>query len=190
MTWFIPVHTVSEANAHRHFRHRQRRAKIQRGAVAMLCRHDRPPLTGGGIVVKLTRVSPRPLDGGDNLPVALKAVRDEIAALYGVNDRDPRITWSYDQIRIADERNAGVRIEIKPADPLAEWCNDLRLIEAIRRIGDAAQTNLTDCTETVTMSVAHWRLVRDALHRGIEAAQEDEQGRGQRAEGRGMKNDK
>ena len=53
-------------------------------------------LRGPGIEVTLTRVAPRALDS-DNLASAFKAIRDEVAAKLGVNDNDPRVTWSYGQ---------------------------------------------------------------------------------------------
>jgi hypothetical protein len=44
--------------------------------------------------VTITRYAPRDLDD-DNLIGSAKSVRDEIAALLGVDDRDPRIEWKY-----------------------------------------------------------------------------------------------
>lgn len=46
----------------------------------------------------LTRIAPRELDG-DNLQSSLKACRDGVADWLGVDDRDPRVTWSYAQRR-------------------------------------------------------------------------------------------
>jgi hypothetical protein len=46
--------------------------------------------------VTLTRQGPRVLDN-DNLRPALKAVRDEVASLLGLDDADPAIRWRYRQ---------------------------------------------------------------------------------------------
>lgn len=46
--------------------------------------------------ITLTRVAPRRLDS-DNLAGSFKAVQDEVAALMGIDDGDPRITWVYAQ---------------------------------------------------------------------------------------------
>jgi hypothetical protein len=48
------------------------------------------------VLVKLTRIGPNELDD-DNLRGSLKAVRDELAAQLGVDDRDRRVRWAYDQ---------------------------------------------------------------------------------------------
>jgi hypothetical protein len=98
--------------------------KAQRVAVALLWpwkgRQWRFP-----VEVRLTRVAPRKLDD-DNLASACKGVRDEVAAMLGVDDGDERLVrFSYGQERgewgariavyeageriQAEERNAGVR---------------------------------------------------------------------------------
>jgi hypothetical protein len=48
------------------------------------------------LVVTLIRRSPRALDD-DNLRSAAKAARDGIADYLGIDDRDPRVQWRYDQ---------------------------------------------------------------------------------------------
>jgi len=103
-----PIRTVSEANRRDHWSVKAERAKGQRGPVALLCRSKwgappRPPLT-----VTLTRLSPGTLDD-DNLRGALKAVRDGVADYLGINDRDPRVEWEYEQQR---HKAFGVRIEM------------------------------------------------------------------------------
>lgn len=114
----IPVKTVSESNAHEHWRARQQRAKRQRHAAAWLvrsvcslawvARH-----VDGGIVVHLTRVSPGTLDS-DNLAASGKHVRDGIADALGIDDRDPRVTWLYDQRR-GPRGHYAVEVRITPA---------------------------------------------------------------------------
>jgi hypothetical protein len=100
ITFTIPIKTVSEANAHTHWRVRQKRAKLQRTVAFahLMARMDgrargellRP------CVVTLTRVSPRPLDS-DNLAGSQKHIRDGVADVLGIDDRDPRVTWDYAQ---------------------------------------------------------------------------------------------
>lgn len=106
----VPVATVSEANAHTHWRQRAKRAKGQRAAVGLALRsayvrlHD--ALGGwGGLVVRLTRVAPRPLDS-DNLAGALKACRDGVADVLGVDDRDERVVW------VTDQRKGKAAVEV------------------------------------------------------------------------------
>lgn len=68
------------------------------------------------ITITITRLAPGELDTNTNLPMAFKAVCDEIAAWLGVDDRDKRLTWSFGQEKTA----AGVyrvRIEIADATP-------------------------------------------------------------------------
>jgi len=93
----IPVTTVSEANSREHWRTRHRRSKIQREATELTLRSCRqlPTLP---VTVTLTRVAQRQLDEGDNLSSAFKAIRDQIAKHYGVDDKPGGpITWKYDQ---------------------------------------------------------------------------------------------
>jgi hypothetical protein len=112
----LPIKTVSLANEHCHWRVRSKRAKEQRYAAAMvfpagmLSAMPGPPLT-----IRLTRRSPGVLDD-DNLPPALKSIRDGIADKLGIDDRDPRVKWFY-----AQERTKGyaVCIEIFPGDAIA-----------------------------------------------------------------------
>ena len=63
-------------------------------------------------VVRIVRVAPRDLDVGDNLSRAAKAVRDEIAAWLGTDDRDARITWHVGQEKGAPKSYA-VRILVR-----------------------------------------------------------------------------
>lgn len=104
----IPVRTVSEANAHQHWRVRQRRAKLQRRQVWL---HLFPLLRGRGkpVRVRLTRLSPRKLDS-DNLAGAFKHVRDEIAGILGFDDRDDAVTWEYGQDRPAGAPGSMVEV--------------------------------------------------------------------------------
>lgn len=58
--------------------------------------------------VTLVRIGPRTMDD-DNNAGALKAVRDEVAKLLGVDDGDPRITWRYAQ----EVGEWAVRVEVE-----------------------------------------------------------------------------
>jgi hypothetical protein len=109
---------VSEANAHTHWRQRQKRAKEQRGIAAfkvsrvlLLEKVKYGTSYGPPSVVGLVRIAPRALDD-DNLQGALKHVRDGVADALGVNDRDPRVTWQYAQEK-GDTGQYAVRIEIR-----------------------------------------------------------------------------
>jgi hypothetical protein len=74
-------------------------------------------------VIKLTRISPRFLDD-DNLSGALKAVRDGVTDWFsgglhksnrkgGINDRDPRLTWEYDQLKSDKPKDYQIKVEIE-----------------------------------------------------------------------------
>lgn len=102
---------VSEANEHLHWRVRQKRAKAQRGVVALhLSCHTFPVLPLRCLIV---RIAPREIDS-DNAWGSAKHARDEIAAHFGVNDRDEtKIKWD-----VAQEKGPyGVRVEISAMRP-------------------------------------------------------------------------
>lgn len=109
----IEVKTVSEANraSHEHWRARQKRARLQRGVAALVCRSARfaPALP---CTLRLTRVAPSVGLDSDNLPVSMKHVRDGIADALGIDDRDPRVTWTYAQRRGAAKQYA-VEVEVQ-----------------------------------------------------------------------------
>jgi hypothetical protein len=64
----------------------------------------------GGCVVTWTHHGPE-MDG-DNLTIAFKGLRDELAKLLWVDDGDPRVTWKYDQ-RPAGKADRGVVVRIE-----------------------------------------------------------------------------
>lgn len=93
---------------------RSKATKKKRGDVAMAfkaawARSFMPFHERSRLVVLMTRVSPGELDS-DNLARALKPVRDGVADVLGINDRDPRIEWLPDQ----EKRRGGyaVRVEV------------------------------------------------------------------------------
>jgi hypothetical protein len=97
----IPIRTISEMNGRGHWASKAKRAKLHRQA-AWLClaAKVRPCLP---CIVTLTRIAPRALDG-DNLQASLKACRDGVADWIGVDDRDPRVSWCYQQHRGAPKQ--------------------------------------------------------------------------------------
>jgi hypothetical protein len=106
MIVILPIKTVSLTNMREHWRTRHRRTKYQREAVSLLM----PKGVQIPCTVRLTRISSGTLDS-DNLPASLKSVRDQIAALSGVDDADPRIKWEYAQERI-NRRQYEVKLEV------------------------------------------------------------------------------
>lgn len=113
----LPIYARSEANQRDHRMVRARRAKEQRGVVGMMLRASSRLLAivrhpNARATIKLTRVHrrrARPLDD-DNLRGSLKAVRDGVADVLGLDDADPRLRWEYGQEPGADY---AVRIEIE-----------------------------------------------------------------------------
>jgi hypothetical protein len=93
----IPIRIYSEANLREHWSAKARRAKHQREMVAAHFRANGGPLPRFPVSVKLVRYGKKLLDSADNLPIGFKHVVDEIAAIYGVDDGDPRWTWAYEQ---------------------------------------------------------------------------------------------
>lgn len=108
-TFTIPLRVVSEANAHTHWRVRQKRAKTQRAIVALVWAAQGHPRNRKPANVILTRLAPRRLDS-DNAVGAMKHVRDEIALLCGFDDRDESVRWQYAQERA---KGYAVRCEIE-----------------------------------------------------------------------------
>jgi hypothetical protein len=94
----------SEANAHTHWRVRQRRAKAQRAAVDLhLLAAGAAPrrravacLRAGGLRVRVTRVAPHALDS-DNATGSAKHVRDAVAKWLGVDDGSKAVSWEVEQ---------------------------------------------------------------------------------------------
>lgn len=94
----VPLRTGTGQNDREHFRARARRVKHERLAVAWMLAVHKPPT--GPVTVTLCRVSPgNGLDAHDNLRGSLKAPVDQVAEWLGRDDRDPSITWAYEQRR-------------------------------------------------------------------------------------------
>jgi hypothetical protein len=115
----VPIRTVPGQNVREHFRARARRVKAEREAAAwslMLAQRPdkavKPPLP---CAVRLTRVAPSNGLDDDNLAGALKAVRDQIAAWLGVDDkRSDVVRYVYAQ------RRGPWAVEIEFGEPTAE----------------------------------------------------------------------
>ncbi len=100
----IPMELPSMANERLHWAAKAKIVKSQRNFVALsLFGCDLPTLPA---TVLFTRVGKRNLDD-DNLQSAFKAVRDEVARKYGVDDGSDLYKWQYAQ-RIGQE--CGVEI--------------------------------------------------------------------------------
>lgn len=107
-TFSLMMKTVSEANVREHWAQRARRAKGLRqagcfhtlAAVQRFAGVEVAPWSllsqSSPMTVLLTRVAPRALDD-DNLAGAFKAFRDGVADAFRIDDRDPRVRWSYGQ---------------------------------------------------------------------------------------------
>lgn len=104
----LPIRLQSRANDHttKHWGKRAATSKSQHFAIhAKLARSRarlRAAVDSSKLVVRLVRVAPSALDD-DNLGSAFKAIRDGIAKVLGVDDRDPRVTF------IPDAERRGVR---------------------------------------------------------------------------------
>ncbi len=105
MSVSIPIpglRTECELNKHEHWRVRHRRSTKQRDLVTLVLQRTvtRQMMAVAPLIVTLTRIAPSAgLDVGDNLNSSQKFVRDAIAMLLGIDDRDPRVTWQYAQQR-------------------------------------------------------------------------------------------
>jgi len=91
--------TVSEQNLREHWRSRNARTEHQKHIVG-LCMN-----TAGAavkklklpLIVQITRISPGPGLDSDNLVASQKHVRDAIAKVLKVDDKDARVDWRVDQ---------------------------------------------------------------------------------------------
>jgi hypothetical protein len=112
----VPLRAVSMSNARMHWARKAKEVKRQREAVQFyfaVCRRNSEAPLPLPCTVLLTRVAPRELDD-DNLRGALKAVRDQVATVLGVDDRDKRVRWEYAQAKPDKPKTYAVRIEIRP----------------------------------------------------------------------------
>ncbi len=103
------IRLVSEANIHEHWATTAKRVKEQRRWIYVHARKHMPvPLP---CIVTMTRIAPRELDD-DNAVRSCKAIRDELALLMGIDDRDPRVHWRVRQAK-GSAKQYGVRVQIE-----------------------------------------------------------------------------
>jgi len=126
----LEIRTVTEGNAKEGWRTVHGRSTRQKAKVmAVLPMHilaagwrpgDPSSLPPEGVVVTLTRISTgNGLDPHDNLPASQKHVVDAITTALGFrSDRDPALTWRYDQRRVPRKSLTpyGVEVRISPRD--------------------------------------------------------------------------
>lgn len=105
----LPLRIESVANLREHWSVRAKRAKAHKHAALAVPKHPLP------CVVTLTRIAPRELDD-DNLQSGFKALRDGIAARFGVDDRDPRVRFVYRQQK-GPPKVYAARVAIAPMEP-------------------------------------------------------------------------
>lgn len=108
----VAARAASEANQGGTLRGKiARKSALKRAVEAAIPPGLRVPLP---VTVTLTRLGGKQLDAGDNLPRALKAPKDVIAAWLGVRDtgRDPRVRWRFRQ-RAAYVAGVRIRVEHK-----------------------------------------------------------------------------
>jgi hypothetical protein len=87
-------------NDREHWANRSRRVKKERGDTTWAVRAGFGPAVDLlPCTVTLTRVAPSNGLDGDNLQGSMKACRDGVADWLKVDDRDPRVTWRYEQKR-------------------------------------------------------------------------------------------
>jgi len=96
----LPLRVVSEANERGHWSDKAARSRNHRHVTTYAVRSKLPRRVGAPVSIHVwfTRFGVRLLDD-DNLVGAFKACRDGVADALGVNDRDVRYTWHYDQKR-------------------------------------------------------------------------------------------
>lgn len=108
----LPLHLISLANARGHWAKKHQRVRFHRPMTRLALGPSLHGIWGmhGRLEVRITRIAPRALDCDNNVS-ACKNVRDGIADALGINDRDPRVSWSYAQQR-GEPKQYAVRIEV------------------------------------------------------------------------------
>lgn len=122
ITLELPIITISRANSREGRHARADRVKGERKTTALgfsdrtIAREDR-------YHVHLVRVAPSALDPVDNLPMSMKAVRDEVAKLLGFDDGPKApIRWTCSQER-GGVREYAVGVTITALGPDERpWC--------------------------------------------------------------------
>lgn len=91
-------------------REQQREYKSRGRGIAQQLDLQRLYIEHGPLVVRLVRVSPQSMDG-DNLEAALKRVRDGIAEIIGIDDRESAVEYVADQ-RKGTPRQKALQVEV------------------------------------------------------------------------------
>lgn len=100
ISYEMPIRTPSAANQRLHHMEKARQNKQQRADAMILSRtHLGTVMAEFPILIRLTRISPGMVAmDDDNLPRALKAVRDGICDALGIDDGDvAKIRFEYEQ---------------------------------------------------------------------------------------------
>lgn len=108
----LPLKVISALNAREHHMVRSRRVKSERKAVGLALQSARRPALP--IAVHLVRQSPGTLDSHDNLCSAFKGTVDEIARVFGIDDRSDQMSVTYAQEKT--KAGFGIRIVIASRD--------------------------------------------------------------------------
>jgi hypothetical protein len=109
--FFVPVKTISTPNVREHWAVRAKRAKSQRSVARTKTAEAMRGVKLASAIVLLNRFGARKLDS-DNLPAALKSVRDGVADAIGIDDGDDAVVYEYGQFA---DRNMprGVQVIIR-----------------------------------------------------------------------------
>ena len=114
----LPIKTVSVLNVREHWAKRAKRTKLHRETTVKMLRTygESHRLYRAAFPIRwtitLTRIGGRTMDG-DNLQASLKACRDGVADWLGIDDKDARLTWVYDQKPKQRKQPPGVRVDIE-----------------------------------------------------------------------------
>lgn len=101
-------------NAREHYMARSRRVNREKQIVTFVLRGTvaRDMMAMAPLAVTITRIAPSSGLDDDNAVSSAKAVRDAIAAMLGIDDRDERVDWL-----VRQERGPwAVRIRIEPRE--------------------------------------------------------------------------
>lgn len=112
----VPIRTISELNRRgkEHWSVRDRRVKGQRFATKAAWIAAGSPSFPIPCEVLLVRIAPRSLDKGDNLNSAMKAIRDEIADIIGIDDKhSDKLDFNYDQRKPDKPKTYAVDVSVR-----------------------------------------------------------------------------
>lgn len=107
------METKTYSNRREHDAVRAKRVRRERGSVRLAWLAIGQPKLKLPVLVTFRRFASHPLDV-DNLPSAFKAVIDELAAISGVNDRDPRYSFRFTQEKQSMSEPQAIEIEWQP----------------------------------------------------------------------------